>query len=286
MAPRPLLLITNDDGVRSPGLRAAAEAVADLGDLLVVAPATRQSSMSRAFVTGPAAGTVERVPVEVAGRMVDFHAVTGSPAMAVTHAMLELADRLPSLCISGINYGENVGGGLGVSGTIGAALQAQVFGVPGLASSLQVDVADWHSHAEKDWTTAAYFTRRLARQLLSEGFPDEVSVVNLNVPRNATRATELRRTVQSRVPYYVQSVPGSRVLSEPVRLTTTISVEGHHVEPGSDVHALVVDEVVSVTPLTWSMTAVTDWRPSGNSAVRHDPAVDADDLAIDERRLG
>jgi 5'-nucleotidase len=261
VAARPLLLITNDDGVHSPGLRAAAEAVADLGDLLVVAPATQQTSMSRAFVTGPTAGVVERIAVEIAGRVVDFFAVTGSPAMAVTHGMLELADRLPALCISGINYGENIGGGLGISGTIGAAMQAQAFGVPSLAASLQVDVSEWLSHDSKDWTAAAYFTRKLTLKLLSEGFPEDVSVINLNVPRNATLATELRRTFQSRSRYYVQSVPSPRLLSDPVRLKIKVNVDREHVEPGSDVHALVVDEVVSVTPLTWSMTATTDWRP-------------------------
>lgn len=261
MASRPLLLITNDDGVHSPGLRAAAEAVADLGELLVVAPARQQTSMSRAFVTGPSAGSVERVAVEVAGRTLDFYAVTGSPAMAVTHAMLELADRRPDLCISGINYGENIGGGLGVSGTIGAAMQAQAFNVPSLATSLQVDPSEWHTLESKDWTAARYFTRKLALQLLAEGFPDDVSVINLNVPRDATPATELRRTVQSRSPYYVHSLPVGRVLSEPVRLQIDVRVDRARVEPRSDVHALVIDGVVSVTPLTWSMTATTDWLP-------------------------
>ena len=88
-----------------------------------------------------------------------------------------------------------------------------------------------------------------------------MSVINLNVPRNATTATELRRTVQSRSPYYVHSVPVGRVLTEPVRLQINVRVDRQSVEPRSDVHALVVDEVVSVTPLTWSMTATTDWRP-------------------------
>ena len=137
---RPLILVTNDDGLHSPGLLAAAEAVTDLGDLLIAAPATQQTSMSRAFVTGDDIGAITRHDLRVAGRNVAAYSVVGSPVVAVTHALLELADRTPDLCISGINYGENIGGALGVSGTVSAALEAEAHGVPGIAASVQVDV--------------------------------------------------------------------------------------------------------------------------------------------------
>jgi len=129
---RPLILVTNDDGLLSPGLHAAAEAVADLGDLLLVAPATQQTAMSRAFFGGPDAGVVEQVDLHIAGRSVPGFAITGSPVMAVTHAVLELADRPIALCVSGVNYGENIGGTIGVSGTIGAALEADAHGIANL----------------------------------------------------------------------------------------------------------------------------------------------------------
>ena len=83
----PLILITNDDGMDSPGLHAAAEAVAGLGDLLLVAPATQQTAMSRAFVTDAGAGVVERVTRHIGGQEVPGYAITGSPVMAVTHAV-------------------------------------------------------------------------------------------------------------------------------------------------------------------------------------------------------
>jgi 5'-nucleotidase len=236
MTERPLLLITNDDGVHSPGLLAAAEAVADLGELLIVAPATQQTSMGRAFASGPGVGAIERVVLQIGGRGIDCYAVTGSPALAVTHAMLELTDRQPSLCISGMNYGENIGGDLGISGTIGAAMQATAYGIPGLAVSVQVDVSEWHSKAQLDWTAAKHFTRRLTIRLLEDGMPDGVS-------------------------RYLHMQPVDRVLSEPVRLKIKVNPDNEGLEPDSDILAVICDEVVSVTPLTSSMSAATTWRP-------------------------
>ncbi len=261
MTGRPLILVTNDDGIASPGLRAAAEAVVDLGDLLVVAPATGQTSMSRAFSGVSGVGAISESALQVGDRQIRAYAVTGSPAQAVTHAVLELADRRPCLCVSGINYGENIGGGLGISGTIGAAMQAGSFDMPALASSLQVDVSDWHAADERDWSAAIGFTRRLASQILDEGLPDEVAVVNLNVPDSATTDTPWRRTTQSRLAYYLHQHPGERDRTAPVRLQVQVNLDRSRVEPGSDVEAVVLDRVVSVTPLAWSWTADTSWRP-------------------------
>ena len=124
---RPLILITNDDGIRSPGLRAAVEAVADLGEVFVVAPQDQQSGTGRAIV-----GQRGQTPVEesllVWGTPMKAYSVAGSPAMAVLYALLVLVPRRPSLAIAGINYGENLGTDVTVSGTVGAALEAADLG--------------------------------------------------------------------------------------------------------------------------------------------------------------
>ena len=83
------------------------------------------------------------------------------------------------------------------------------------------------------------------------------------VPRSATTRTELRKTVQSRQPYYVRSRPGSgRRLDEPYQFAVEAVVDWDRLEPGTDIHAVVGDQVASVTPLTWRMTADTDWEPT------------------------
>jgi 5'-nucleotidase len=260
MPTSPLILVTNDDGLLSPGLHAAAEAIADLGELLLVAPATQQTAMSRAFV---GAGVVERVELHIAGRTVPGYAVTGSPVMAVTHAVLELAERPIALCVSGINYGENIGAGIGVSGTVGAAFEADAHGIPSIAAAITAPVAEWRTFGIVDWTAARHFTRLLAQQVLDDGMPAGVSVLNLNVPRGATTRTELRKTTQSRQSYYMRRRPGAaRPLDQPYQFPVEVVIDTGRLEPGTDLHAIVCDQVASVTPLTCQMTANTDWVPA------------------------
>ena len=262
MSQSPLILVTNDDGLLSPGLRAAAEALDGLGELLLVAPATQQTSMSRAFTHGPGVGVIERTEVQVGDHTVNGYAVTGSPALAVTHGLLELAERPVALCVSGVNYGENIGGSIGISGTVGAALEASSYGIPAIAVSITVEVSEWRSFGTLDWAPTMHFTRLLATQTLADGMPDGVAVLNLNVPRTATAGTELRKTVQSGQPYYVRRRPAQpRPLDQPYLFPLEKVVDRDRLEPGSDIQAVVHDQVASVTPLTRQLTAPTDWQP-------------------------
>ena len=161
-----------------------------------------------------------------------------------------------------MNYGENIGGSIGISGTVGAALEASTYGIPAIAVSITAQVSEWRSFGTVDWTPTMHFTRRLATQALADGMPDGVAVLNLNVPRSATPGTELRKTVQSRQPYYVRRRPGQpRPLDQPYQFPVEMTVDWDRLEPGSDIHAVVHDQVASVTPLTLRMTAGTDWQP-------------------------
>ena len=135
---QPLILITNDDGIDSPGLAALAPALEPLGDLLIVAPNKQQTSMGRSRSQEEGRdGRLFTREITAGGKSWPAFAVNATPALAVDHALQQLADRPVSLVVSGINYGENVGSCVTVSGTIGAALEAADHGIPAIARSMQ-----------------------------------------------------------------------------------------------------------------------------------------------------
>ncbi len=257
---RPLILLTNDDGLRSPGLLAVAEAVCDLGDLLMVAPATQQTGMGRA--TPPIIGgavTEERLQIHC--QEMPAYAVTGSPAQAVLYGVLVLAPRRPALVISGINHGENPGSCVTASGTVGAALQGAELRIPALAVSLETDRQYHYNHgAHLDWRAAAQATRYFAAAMLQAQLPFDVDVIKIDVPADATAETPWRLTRQSRQPYYelfkpagAQQTPGGMV-----ELDYRTTIHRETLEPDSDIYAFAIDRVITVTPLSQDLTARTD----------------------------
>src|ERR687884_724477 len=102
---KPLIMLTNDDGIASPGLLALIRAVHALGDLLVVAPRHQQSAMSRSYVQQ--VGVTETHTLLVNGISLHAYSIEATPAQTVRHGLLRFAERMPDLLISGINYGEN-----------------------------------------------------------------------------------------------------------------------------------------------------------------------------------
>jgi 5'-nucleotidase len=248
----PLILITNDDGVHSPGLQAAAEAVAGLGDLLIAAPHTQQTGMSRALAGGDGAGIIDRTAITVRGQPHPAYAVHASPALAVVYALFELAPRRPDLCISGINYGENIGLTIAASGTVGAALEASACGIPALAVSRGAPLS-LHRAADYgalDWSTAQQITARLAERILRRGLPPDVAALNANVPDDATERTPIRLTVQSRQAHVYFTRPAPRDFAAPFALPLTSTVDPATLEPDSDIRAYLLDGAISVSPLT------------------------------------
>lgn len=259
---QPLILITNDDGIRSPGLWAAAEAVSGLGELLIVAPIEQQTGMGRSFPKGETAGRIEIVRIPVGDKMVKGYGVHGSPAQAVAHAVLELCSRKPDLCISGINYGENLGLSLTCSGTLGAAFEADSHDIFSIAVSRQAELGVQNSEdfMPMDWTPAMQVTKELACNIIKNGRPDGISIFNVNVPEGAAPMTERRITRQSRQNYSVFQKPGSRDMGQHFRLTSRLDVDRALTGTESDVYAFYFDKVISITPLSWELTAKTDWQ--------------------------
>lgn len=263
---KPLILITNDDGIYSPGLRAVVETVIDLGELLVVAPASQQTSMGRSFPKGIDVGIIEKVRLSVDGTEVIAYAVHGSPAQAVSHGVLELCDRKPDLCISGINYGENLGLSITCSGTLGAAFEADSHGIPSIAISRQVDLSMQHSDnfVELDWAACKHITRHMAKRVLDYGFPEDVSIFNINVPEEAKPNTEVRITKQSRHNYSAFIKPESRDFDKSFKLKSRIDLNIDDIDRSSDIFAIVFDSVISITPLTWNLSVNIDTDMKGS----------------------
>jgi 5'-nucleotidase len=264
------ILLTNDDGIDSPGLWAAAEALSDIGRVTVVAPREQHTGAGRSMPRG-SDGAVQLRRVTVKGITHLCYAVGGTPAQAVRHGIFELMERKPDLLVSGINYGENVGTCVSISGTIGAAVEGASLGVPGVAVSLQTDEADNYTHSrEVDFSTAGHFTRMFAVLFMNMKLPtgagsleamdhiEDVDVLKVEVPADATPDTPWIMTRVSRQNYYLPVKPARASLDDPAPLTYRIMYDERTLEPDADIYALRVKRWVSVSPLSIDMTSSVD----------------------------
>lgn len=177
------ILVTNDDGFDAPGLRALVEALRPLGELYVSAPAMEQSGKGHSVAT-------TREPILVSERRQPdgktWFAVEAPPATCVRLGLEVLLPRRPDVVISGINRGENLGILVYYSGTLGAAREAAISGIPAIAVSMR-------GNDERDYVAAAAFIQQLvkelrARQLLKPGL-----FLNVNVPSGERKGVEVAR---------------------------------------------------------------------------------------------
>jgi 5'-nucleotidase len=251
----PLILVTCDDGIASPGLRAAVRAVLPLGVVMISAPCEQQTGAGRSLPTFND-GAIHQIGYSVDGQQVPAYAVYGSPAQAVMYALVELVPCRPALCVSGINFGANVGSGVTSSGTVGAALEAAGAGIPALAASLETDKEYHYTHSHDiDFSAAAYFTRYFSARLLAKKMPADVDLLKLEIPCDATPQTPWRVTRLSRQPYFRALPSGRQSLAEKRRLDYEMVVDHATLEADSDINAVIVDRVVSVTPLSLDLTS-------------------------------
>jgi len=248
MSQKPLIMLTNDDGIASPGLLSLMRAAKPLGDLLVVAPRHQQSGTGRSYVTH--VGVTEIHHLNVDGETIQAHSVEASPAQSVHYGLLLFAPRLPDLIISGINYGANVGSSVTLSGTVG---------VPALAVSLETDVEHHFAHTEwMDFSVPAHFARRFAAAILQNGMPPGADIINVNVPQAATVDAEWRMTRVSRYTHFHDNIQRN-ALGEKVITGYHRDLDLRHVERDSDLYMLFHDQVVTVTPLTIDTTSRADF---------------------------
>ncbi len=252
---KPQILLTNDDGIRSPGLWAAARALASLGYVTVAAPREQSSGAGRSLPS-TSSGIIHEEKLEINGNEWNVYAVDGTPAQAVLHAVLEIMPEKPDLIVSGINYGENVGLGITISGTVGAVMEGASLGFRSLAVSLQADPQYHFSYSEElDFSSAAYFTARFANIVLQQKMPDDIHLLNVNIPSDATTKTGWQVTRLARQRYYDPTPPNRSSWSEPgsISYMDAAIIDGE-VED-SDVYVIRKKHMVSVTPISLDMTS-------------------------------
>ncbi len=232
----PKILVTNDDGYFSDGIAALAEALEQVGEVTVVAPASEQSATAHSL-------TLTR-PLRARQLAERRYTVDGTPTDCVMIALTKLMPERPDIVVSGINHGANLGDDVTYSGTVAGALEASIFRVPGIAVSLTA--------REGDFTHAAKFAADLTAQVLKEGLP-ECTILNVNVPLGEIR--------------------GARLTHQGVALATPDIVEGvdprgrqyywigvqklSWKEDRSSDYGAVGEGLVSITPLR---TDLTDYR--------------------------
>ncbi|NSW52521.1 MAG: 5'/3'-nucleotidase SurE [Anaerolineae bacterium] len=254
------ILVTNDDGIRSPAIWVMAEALTNLGDVVIAAPREQFSGAGRSH-SGPD-GEIESVPLPAGSRIKAAYAVATTPAKAVIAAFYKLYQRLPDLVVSGINYGENPGTCITSSGTVGAAIEAAASGVRALAVSRVVPPDEYLNHSDHiDFNTAAHFTAFFAERLLDHLDLSGVDLLKVDVPAEATPRTPWKLTRLSRYRYFepfsIENGDGTR------RIDYRIDPTHPLIEAGDDVHGLLVERVVTVTPLTIDMTARVNFGEFG-----------------------
>src|SRR6266511_5255185 len=211
---KPQILLTNDDGILSPGLWAAASALSKLGFVTVTAPREQSSGAGRSL-PNTSDGIIEEQRVQVNGQEWSVFSVGGTPAQTVLHGVYEIMKEKPDLVVSGINYGENVATGVTISGTVGAALEGASLGIPSMAISLEAD-PKYHLtyYEDMSFLVAAEFALRIARLLLEKKLPTDVDVLKVDVPSDATVDTPWQLTRVSRQRYYEPVAPVRAAWSE------------------------------------------------------------------------
>lgn len=251
------ILITNDDGIHSDGLIKLEEALKELGDVYVVAPASEMSGASHSL-------TLAR-PLRIRQLDERHWAIDGTPTDCVTLALNKILseDQRPNICVSGINHGGNLGDDATYSGTVAGALEATILGVPGVALSLV-------ARENYDFTEAARFAVTAARKVLDEGLP-EGTLLNINLPPGEIKGVRVtRQGIKNARPVITEHIdprgkPYFWIGEEYFNLDSVEGTDYHAVKAG----------FVSVTPLRSDMTdhmaltAIETWNYLKDSELLH-----------------
>ncbi len=237
MSERPLILVTNDDGIRAPGLRFLAEAMMSLGEVCVYAPATQQSAVGH--------GVSLHRPLRVIPSGENWFAVDGTPTDCVMLAIRALLGRKPDLVVSGINPGANLGDDVTYSGTVAGAYEGMLMGIPSFAVSTA-------SYTPLYLETAAQVAAPIAACLLESGMPRDTTL-NVNVPDYPFEALNGVSITRMGRRHYEEEIVKRKDPRGGVYYWIGGKEPSHFTEPGTDFEAIEAGKV-SITPLHRDVT--------------------------------
>lgn len=243
MEKRPLILVTNDDGITAPGINALIEAVRPLGDLVVVAPDRPQSGTGHGITLNSAL----RLSTMNLWDGVEAHSCSGTPVDCVKIAITNVLPRKPDLVVSGINHGSNASINVIYSGTMSAALEGAMSGCPSVGFSL-LD----HS-IDADFTASAAIAAQVAKELLEKGL-DKGVCLNVNVPNLAPDALMGVRVCRQANGYWHEEMDARKDPAGKDYYWLTGRFENLDSGDDTDIWAL-ENNYVSVVPVQYDLTA-------------------------------
>lgn len=235
------VLVTNDDGIGSLGIKVLAEAISQIAEVTVIAPETEQSAVGHAITV---AFPLRVREFNVNGSFFGY-AVSGTPADCVKLAIKEIMEQKPDLVISGINLGPNTGTHIIYSGTVSAATEATILGVPAFAMSLG-------TYEKPDYSVAAEFAKRLALLIKENGLPKGV-LLNVNVPAvSETEISGVQLTIQGETKF-IGSI--EKRVDPRGRTYYWLSPEIEEITGGINLDTVAIRKnKISITPLHYDMT--------------------------------
>lgn len=232
-----IILVCNDDGIRSEGIQALARALAPLGDVFIVAPDREQSAAGHSL-------TLHR-PLRVEEVAPHQFAIDGTPTDCVNLAVSGILGARPGLVVSGINKGANLGDDITYSGTVSAAMEGTLLGIPSVAVSLA-------GRGEFDFAPAAEFAARLIAQVIERGLPAD-TLLNVNVPDRPREAMKgFRITRQGKRRFGEALIEKTDPRGKKYYWIGGDELGFIH-EPGTD-YAAILEGAVSITPVHLDLT--------------------------------
>jgi len=238
---KPHILLTNDDGIYAPGLYALYESLINIADVTVVAPDSEKSAVGHAItITDP----LRVMPFEKFEKFFG-HAVHGTPADCVKIAYFALLDRKPDMVVSGINYGSNTGINVIYSGTVSAATEGTVLGIPSFAVSLT-------TFKDADFTYAAKFAAKLVPIMLANKLP-KGTFLNVNVPN--VPESEIRGVAITRMGTAIYDDKYDKRIDPRNRVYYWLTGSKLEIEESDEVDDGAIEKnMVSITPIHYDLT--------------------------------